>query len=304
MKRRNITTKYNLQVRLNQLRTKKEITENQIKTETRTLYELFGRVSRMGDKVVGMVPLYLINCDNSYQVPQLVNPAIVDYIASSYDPRISEPIKLCIRDYEGGEPGFWVPDGRHRTLDALERGDEYIFADIFVVSSKADEINIFQDQYRNKNRLKAYGKFNALLIQGDETAVTVHDVCAAHDIKIPVLRIPKVVNQVTCTSTLLDTAKNIGKEGLDFIFNVLREAYMDNDYLAYTRDMILTVAYAYRHFGAECYTTLVSVLKGRSVEAFKADAKSKYKEKKMREAMNTYVAYCVDRAQQRVVSIA
>lgn len=303
MRNLNVNRKYNLQARLNQLRKESDMTEKQLKDETMSLFGMFKVNGKYKDKYVGLVPLRLIQCDNSYQVPQLVNPAIVEHIAHNYDSRIMEPVKLAIRNYEGGEPGFWIPDGRHRVLAALERGEEYIFADVFEVKSKYDEIGIFRDQYKNKNRLKAYGKYNAMLLQGNEVAKIVQQSCAEHNLMILPIRKPNLVNQVCCIDSLMRLASLVGKEGLDFVFDVIYDAYMDSDKAAYSKDVISTVAYAYRHFGSGYKAEITSVLKGRSVEAFKADAKSKFKEKKTTDALKTYMAFCVSKVENKVVSI-
>lgn len=296
-----VEEKYNLQYRLNALREELGISEKQMLRETKTYYETIKNIGKFGDKAVGFVPLYLLNCDESYQITQLVNPTIVDQIVASYDARKFEPVKVILRNYEGGEPGFWLPDGRHRTLAALDRGQTNIFADVFEVTSREDEINLFLDQYTDRNKLKPYAKYNALLLKGDPHAKIIEQSCREHGLEIAANRTYTKKGTINGIATLLEIAPRIGKQGLDFIFDVLKDSYMNTETRAYSDIMLRSLSYIYRIEGADCYGYVVDVLKGKSVELIKTLAKMSYRDKPMGQAVSTYLIAGIEERRQKMI---
>lgn len=296
-----VEEKYNLQYRLNALREELGVSAKQMLRETKTYYETIKSIGKFGDKAVGFIPLYLLNCDESYQITQLVNPTIVDQIVANYDARKFEPVKVILRNYEGGESGFWLPDGRHRTLAALERGQDNIFADVFEVRSREDEINLFLDQYTDRNKLKPYAKYNALLLKNDPYARIIEQSCREHGLEVAVNRTYTKKATINSIATLLDITPRIGKQGLDFIFDVLKNSYMNTEARAYSDVMIRSLSYIYRIEGVNCYNYVVDILKGKSVELLKTFAKIDYRDKPMGQAVSTYLIAEIEERKQEAI---
>lgn len=110
---------------------------------------------------------------------------------------------LCVSERPDGT--YWVLDGQHRLLAARERADiQQLPCLVFEIDSTNREAKGFLDANTRRGPVRAFDRFNALVMAGDEVAIAVK---AMVDDSPYTISDTNTQNTVHCVSALMAAAK-------------------------------------------------------------------------------------------------
>lgn len=177
------------------------------------------------------VEISTLQVDNSYQ-RQLNNKAI-NKIAKNYDP-VAFGIPLVGERNDGS---LWIVDGQQR-IGFLRSDKKYKWVRVEVFASKGPEheAEVFRLVNKNRTPLKPIEMFHALLTAGDEDMWSIKEIIEKAGFKIPRGESKGVQEshenrslKIHCIGAVSRVYRDCGKEGLEFILNVLSKIW-DNDH--------------------------------------------------------------------------
>lgn len=109
----------------------------------------------------------------NYQRP--ANDKKVKKLAATWDWNRVEVLSVAIRDTDDEDnDGYWIFEGQHRYLAAIERGDiDQLPCAIFYHSTVEREANSFLGINNNRSRLAQVDQFRTLVAQNDPTVLAI-----------------------------------------------------------------------------------------------------------------------------------
>lgn len=222
---------------LNNIRTTKNITDEQIKREIESLYAIAAR-NKTGNKIIADVPLYMLAIDNRYQRTENFSVTKGNLIAGNFIEEAFDTIKLNKRNGR-----FYCPAGQHRIYAFIKMGRESIPAELFSVPFEK-EIEIYLSQDDNRSKLTPYDRFKAGLAAGRTEDTTLYRICDRYNITIGPVSEAKTYRLGSIT-----TAKNIlmvhGEDALEWILGVICDAGWDGQTKAFDSRIIRALRNAY-----------------------------------------------------------
>jgi hypothetical protein len=150
-------------------------------------------------------------------------------------------------------------DGRH-TMTALSMlSIESCYAKIYVGLDKHEQAKVFANQYKKKRRLSSYDEYKAHVWADEDPAKTIKEIAAKFGVTVSKTRAPKTV---TSLRKLVAIVNRYGKEGLEYTFQIIRDANWEDYSNAYVESILNIGLYTYPLCkDNECrYNTLIETL--------------------------------------------
>lgn len=212
--------------------------ENKYNTDGKKMAVLlFKNASKQGNKIFLDIPLTSLKVDNTmYQRPvqNHLKKLAMDWQDKKCDP-------LCVNYRNDGY--FYILDGQHRFLAAQMRGLESLVCTVFVGMTVKEEADFFVGQNDGIKKLTPYDTYKANLCRGEAIDCAIKDVCDCYGIKVEKSSTPHTLKSVTAARAII---RSIGKDGLHWIFTVMRESKWDCFKDAYTSQMLMAFYNVYQ----------------------------------------------------------
>lgn len=253
----------------------------EIKSET--LYKtVVNNAQRIGGKYFALVPRELLIVDESYQRTKGRSKNKINALVRNWDDSKMAPLK-CTAHAEEGK--ICVVDGYGRMIASsmLATPKEELECEIiFDVPDDVDERRkyeayLFASQTDEVEPIRLAQRHNANLILGEKTAVALQEVLDKYDVKIAYntgKRRPGVLGSYSDTYKIV---KGIGKDGLDFIFGVIKELSWNEEANGYSSCVVAGLRKVYEaEDKTKTRTKAIAILRETTPELFRATAISRY----------------------------
>lgn len=178
------------------------------------------------------IPLHLLNIP-TYQ--RQLNSSVAK-IAAAWNDKKCGAITVSFRDGK-----FYVIDGQHRVAAAKIAGCTNIFSMILTGMSREDEIGMFVNQNQNCKIVSAYDKIYAQSDGNIAPGAELVAMCKEANIKLK-NRGSAGPGELACAAVLRNCYDRVGRDGIQWIFDVIRTLGWHTVRLGYSSTVLRTLA--------------------------------------------------------------
>lgn len=233
---------------------------------------------RIADKIVAEIPVEDLYIDYSYQRVSNINKLV-----DNWDYR---KCSLLTVNYRESEHKFYVINGVHRVHAAKMNNQPVLACEIFYNLSVTEEAYLFSTQDDDVESVKAFDKYKANILWGEENSVILKNMCDKYNIKVVGNRGSK--GQCGCLKALSDTLsffsskenKEQKEKALDWIFDIYDRCGYRSEPLGLSKNYIIPITSVYNSTKdsklKEVSDIMVEVLSNINLETMKSYANVYY----------------------------
>jgi len=250
-----------------------------------------------------VIPVSMIEVDPLYQRVEGRNVKKLRKLRNEWDYNLMDAL-LVVPHPETHD--FYVVDGLGRLTVAREKGLESV--DCVIIPGPADpeerrvfEASIFVRQSVCTNPLRPVDMHNALVINGDEIAKAVEDLCKEYSVEIRKGNGKRRLHELGSYSTATNIVKVFGRDVLEFVFEVIAYSGFSEEANGYADNLMTALAKFRVAYPFVTKKELATWLKPMSFRTFKARAIASYPERCSKIAMVLFMQdWAVERGNTRV----
>lgn len=185
---------------------------------------------RVGNKRLAYIPLTELRLDEAYQ---RTRQGTLKNLSKEWDIDKCEIIQVSYRDGV-----FYITDGQHRYLAAIENGETHLVAEIRTGLTQIDEARLFVEQNKNVKPLTPYDTFNGNILTGDPIDTAINEICKKYNVVVSGIRGAKPPATLGSLSQARIIIKSTGTKAFDWILSVIKSANWTEEGKAYSRIVV------------------------------------------------------------------
>lgn len=168
-----------------------------------------------------MIPVELLKIATSYQ--RTVKKSRVKSIVKKFDRDAVG--SLCVGERSDGT--YWVVDGQQRLTAMIELGFKEVSCDVFESRGASHEAKVFRNKNKDRTGITSFTIFNALLVEGDEMAVSVQ--AAAESCGFTISESKRTWPALRCVNSLQQAYDIGGVNLVRDVLEVISDAWIGED---------------------------------------------------------------------------
>ena len=184
---------------------------------------------QIGKKKFACIPRELLTVDEGYQRTATRNYAKINALARNWDHSKMDALVVVPHPEESK---FYIVDGYGRFMASalLDEPLQELECDILdnVPADETErrrfEAKHFIEQNENMEPLRVSQKHNANVLLGDATCIMIQDICNKYGVEISSKLGTKIGKTLSCYAKLLQIARRVGRDGIEFAFNTIEQA--------------------------------------------------------------------------------
>lgn len=243
---------------------------------------------RVGNKRLAYIPLTELRLDDAYQRAQ---QNTLKALSREWDVNKCETIQVSYRDGV-----FYITDGQHRYLAAIENGETHLVAEIRSGLTQEDEARLFVEQNKNVKPLSPYDTFNGNILIGDPVDTAISELCKKYNIVVSGAKGIKPPATLGSLSVARSVVKQNGSKAFDWILSIIKGANWTEETNAYGSFTIRPLNSLYVNHKKDIHEIkpiIIDIFSKTTPNNFKARAQTTFPERDAKIAVSAYLEVLV-----------